>query len=108
MAKRKSNKSNIVNSASTLSGTIMPMAENVEVQELLTAASTNTKESSIAQINSSYSDNAQKHVSLEHLYIIKDYIDKGDRNSGGGGGVSGSLASAEIASDDEVNDLFKI
>ncbi len=91
---------------STVNPENISIAKNSEVLNVLESAA--DIENTAAKSGSVSSANAKKHIALEHLYIIKDYIDKGDRNGGSSGGVSGDLASAEIASDSEVNDLFRI
>ncbi len=102
MAKNRAKRLNSINSAN------IPIAKNSEVLNVLESAGNSSKASMAAKGNPITPDNAKKHIALEHLYIIKEYIDKGDMNGGGSGGVSGDLASAEIASDSEVNDLFRI
>ncbi len=102
MAKNRAKRLNSINSAN------IPIAKNSEVLNVLESAGNSSKTSMAAKGNPITPANAKKHIALEHLYIIKEYIDKGDMNGGGSGGVDGDLASAEIASDSEVNDLFRI
>ena len=53
---------------------------------------------------------SMKHVSLENLKVVKEYI---DRKTGAGSGVSGKITASDLddsllASDSDVSDLFTL
>lgn len=49
---------------------------------------------------------SEKHVNLSSLYIIKDYVKRKIREAGGTIGDNNAITEDDLATDQEVKDLF--